>query len=753
MSASLELNFFYKTKNIDRYQLSFQKDIQIIKEGLLNSKIEIPESEFKYNKDKHQMSIKLFREKSDTNEEYYFNVYYGENAAYVQLDELHCYSYEIILRNIDNLHIRGSDNDFTKLDSMGNKDKKRLVLINYGPAFLIINEINLDLNQITKTNCIAHFPSNQLSELDFKTNKFIVKPMKNMEDYNYNFLLKNKDKYKEFAEELNSILECKESIYQKKIDEIKIRYNDLASYKFIYFIKAKEYLEKIFDINKNSSIEIFYNYFLLLFFYEQDELFKSQPEIAKNYINIIKNITNDIQKNPDISMFEKISAVNALILKIGKLENLNDLKNLNIKYYFYSKKFENSILDKVIKFFDKFIETLNEKSDVYQDLLFLDTGYGYYNHEKVYTYDLTNLEMLKPYLREIIPKFFIFCYMNDNSTSFITPEFYGIVFNEKFLIQNYKDMNEISLISYDKPINIQEPTMKEIYNDIAANIVIYLLMEMTEDKKYSLVEPGIDIPKKILNKENKLIELKYCKEKDKNNNMDVNSEYILSSNNNRGDSGNFLEFSYGKIGNDLLMKLLCQMKNKGKLIERADLFTDDVEKLKKFVILRMFLENNNINYDFINNMSIEDEIVKMESLVSNYKPKDNGIKVTEDKKRDKNEYLNKKRNAQQNLDNQEKPENKKPKLDLMNFIENIIIKKESENVKDNEENLSFNERIKGKTHKEVVEMSRKRVLKRFNFKYDENLRDNLIKTLKKLNSDDPYYNDLLIVIGDLRRIV
>ena len=31
--------------------------------------------------------------------------------------------------------------------------------------------------------------------------------MKNMEDYNYNFLLKNKDKYKEFAEELNSILE------------------------------------------------------------------------------------------------------------------------------------------------------------------------------------------------------------------------------------------------------------------------------------------------------------------------------------------------------------------------------------------------------------------------------------------------------------------------------------------------------------------------------------------------------------------
>ena len=36
------------------------------------------------------------------------------------------------------------------------------------------------------------------------------------------------------------------------------------------------------------------------------------------------------------------------------------------------------------------------------------------------------------------------------------------IFSEKFLIQNYDDINEIFLISYDKPINIQDPIMKVI---------------------------------------------------------------------------------------------------------------------------------------------------------------------------------------------------------------------------------------------------------------------------------------------------
>ena len=751
MSASIKLNFFYSVKNVDRYQFPFQSKVQDITKD--QDEVNIPDSVFKFRKDKVPMSIKLFETKLGLNKEFHFHIYYGKNSAYVQLDELLYNSFEIIFRNIENLHILGINTEFTELDTIGNNDKKRLVLINYTSFHLSINEIKIDLSQIIQKHCSDFSTSYQFSEIDFRENKFIVKPMKKIEEHNFDFLLEKKDRYKEFVEELNNVVESEESIYIKKIGEIANDYKDLLSYKFIFSNKTQEYLEKTFAKVKIFPLEIFYNYFLLVFFYEQQDFFAINRTVAVNYIYRIKNITDDIQENPDISMIEKIRAVNALFLTNSKLDNLKDLNNLNIKYYFYTNNFENSILDKVIKFIDTFIKTLNEKSVVYQNLSFLDGGYGYYNKEKVYAYDLINLEMLKSHLREIIPQIFIFFYMDDSSASFTAPEFYGIVFNEKYVLQNYENINGISLNSYDKPVNTQNKIIKEMHDDIAMNIVIYLFHEMMGHKKNSLAEPGTESPKKVINKENKLIELKYYKEKEQKSNKDDNSEYILTSNNNRGDSGHFLELSYGKIGYDLLMKLLCRMKNKGKLIERADLFTDDGEKLKKFVTLKKFIEDNKIEYDFINNLSIEDEIIKMETLVNNYKPIENEIKGIEDIKEDKNEFLNKKRNAEQNLEDQEKPGNKKPKLNLMNSNENIDPKKESGKDKDNDENLSFYERIKGKSHEEVVEMSRKRVLKRFNFKYDENLRYNLIKKAMELESDDPCFNDIFIVIGDLRKII
>ena len=98
MSTSLELNFFYTQKNINRYQFPFQKDKQEIKDTKVN--IEIPDSIFKYGKEKQQMSIKLFLNDSDNNIEHYFNIYYGKNSSYLNLDEFNNYSYEIMLLEI-----------------------------------------------------------------------------------------------------------------------------------------------------------------------------------------------------------------------------------------------------------------------------------------------------------------------------------------------------------------------------------------------------------------------------------------------------------------------------------------------------------------------------------------------------------------------------------------------------------------------------------------------------------------------------
>ena len=89
----------------------------------------------------------------------------------------------------------------------------------------------------------------------------------------------------------------------------------------------------------------------------------------------------------------------------------------------------------------------------------------------------------------------------------------------------------------------------------------------------------------------------------------------MSSNKNKGDSGHFLELSYGKVDNILITKLLYDMKNTGKLIFRPDLFVDSGKKLKDYVSLRKYLEKEKLNFYVNNNKTIEEEIEDMKSMI------------------------------------------------------------------------------------------------------------------------------------------
>ena len=763
MSVSIELHFFYKIKIIDRYQLSFQNTEQEIKNDKI--KIIIPDSIFKYGKDKAQMSIKLFKSKSNDKEDYYFNIYYGYNSAYIQLDELHSNSYEIIFMNLQNIQISQYGTEFTELDTNGNKDKKRLVLINYSPIYLNVNGIKLNLNKIIKDN-YADFSSSsaspntstyQLSEIDFKENKYIVKPFTLIEESNLKKIMDNKEKYVKFYDELDTLHCLKGDPYRAKLNEICEKYSDLPTYDFIKFNKTNEYLTKFIEENKSFSLDVFFGYFLYLYF--KGNLFDYINEktlIHCNFIFQITQVFDEIKEKKGIPMNEKIIALNALFLTNGKLNSVTDISNLNFKCYFRSEIFENSILDKVYKFLDNYIDELNEKSIVYENLLFLDGGYGYYNKEKVYTYDLTNLATLKSHLKELIPKILIFCYMDNNEVAFTAPEFCGIVINEKFILQNYRDKIAVSTMNYNKPITIESKDRKNMYNDITMNIVLDLIHEMMGHKKNSLAEPGTQSPKKIIIKK-KLIELKYYDEYNPNN-INDNSEYILTSDNGKGDSGHFLELSYGKIDNDLIIKLLFDMKNKGKLINRHDLFIDDGNKLKKFVSLRSFIEKNNIIFDLKNDMPIENEIEMMDKVVNNFKSEKGKIKIEsiegkikkiEEKKEEDNKYIAKKRNNKEDKEINYRDIEKNKKKKLLNSNSNLPPKK---NIYSNEI-FSLYERIKGKSKEEILKMSMKRVIEKFKFKKNEDLRSNMIEKLKELKPNDPYYYDLVFLIEDSRRIV
>lgn len=630
MSASIELNFFYFVQNIDRFQLSFQKDVQTINEE--KKIIPIPEYVFKHGKDKSHIIIKLFQINTNISNEYNFYVYYGKNKAYVQLDSLDTKTYEIILKSIKNLIISRKGKVFNELDSIENTNKQRLVLINYESTCISINGDIYDLNEIVQNNCDLIASSYQLSEIDLKNKKFIVKPFEPKDECNLDFLINNKEEYQKFAKDLDDLSFCKNMNYIKRINEIQKNYKKLVTYDSINFHKTKEYLDQLFKSKNIADIDLFYNFFKCIFFFDYINMFIDNRTMTHCFLEKIGEIFEEIKEKDSIPIYDKIKALNTLFFTNDKLKNIDELNQLNIKYYFTSEIVENSILDRVFKFLNKFIDNLNENSAVYENFLFLDGGHGYYNKELVYTYDLNNLKMLKLHLKELLPRIIIFCYMKNDEIAFVTPEFGGMVINEFHLLKNYQNKKDIGKIDYNYPY--EWAFTEEELNDISMNIVLNSLHENWGHGKYASVMNEIDSPKKIINKKNELIELKHIEEFKPNNNDD-NSEYILTSKKPKGVSGHFLELGYGKVDNILITNLLFNMKNKGKLINRPDLFTDTGETLKQYVFLRKSIENKNIEFNFNNDMSIEEEIKEMINLIDKFEKE-------EEKK--ENEILNVEKN-------------------------------------------------------------------------------------------------------------
>ena len=765
MAAVIELNFFYKIKNIDRYRLSFQNQIQYITEK--KTKINIPDKVFRYGRGKNKMKITLFKKNSDLKRDYDFHVYYGINRAYVQLDAFFNISYEIILRSIEMPEISIDNMMFDELDTMDNKDRKRLVLINFYSTFLKINNMNYDLTNITQANCKFASTSYQLSEIDAKSQKFIVKPIEELEECKLNFLIEKKEEYTKFGEDLNDLLYIeKYELYIDELSEMRKKYIDLSNYEFIYFNKLNVFLNEIFEENKDLTLKLFFDFFSCLYFFEYINNFIEMRTVTIYFINEIKLIFEEINDYKEISMSEKVRAINALFLITDKLEKITDLNSLKIKYYinrFFNidseennNKNDGYIMDKVVKFFEQYIEKINENSVVYDNFLFLNGGYGYYKNEKVYTYDMTNLEVLKSHLKDILPQILIFCYMENEEIAFTTPEFGGIVINEYNFLKKYKNELKSLRINYSSPSRQCEKLTLEQVNDIAMDIVLDLIHESLGHKKYLLAGQGILSPKKIIKKK-ELIELKYIKEYNPNNLNDKN-EYVLTSqkDKDKGDSGHFLELCYGKVDNTLITKLLFEMKNKGKLINRADLFTDNGETLKNYVSLRKYIEDKKLIFDFDNNMTIEEEINEMNSVINKYKKNqkiEEKIIISSSKEKnveEKSSFLAKKRNLEINKE-EEDYINKRRKYNLSDTDDIVEDKKEiSTNKKDNQ--FWSIEKLKNTSRQQIIEISKKRIKERFNFKFDESIRHNMIQKLKELDKDDPYYQDLIFLIGEYRII-
>ena len=211
---------------------------------------------------------------------------------------------------------------------------------------------------------------------------------------------------------------------------------------------------------------------------------------------------------------------------------------------------------------------------------------------------------------------------------------------------------------------------------------------------------------------------------------------ILTTRGDKGDSGHFLELSYNKFNNKLIMKLLLSLKNKGKLIKRPDLFIGNNKNLEKYVILRTIAEEKNISFSFDEKMSIEEDIKTMESKIdiNEYKKEKSEIEknneniiLFKNKNKGRTNYLNK--SIEENNENSSK----------------VQISVEEDEIEDEEEgDFEIDEDEDSEETKENKRI--KRILKRLNIKRDDNLPYNIERKLTESGLTQQDYYDLNYIL-------
>ena len=739
MSLGLDLIFFYFTsKKIKRFKLSFQEDIF----NIINDKMsfQIPENVFKHGKDKAVISIILY-DFSNKYQSFKFNLYYGKNVAYIQLDELSRRVFEIIFQNMKEIKIIKEKNEFKELDNLGNKDRERLTLINYENTNLEINGKVFDLWYIISNNSLEkNIESNQISILDLENNKFIVKPIKERSEYDINFLKTNKDLLRDFESEFNGLLSesdnCKnigEKIYEK--------YSIIKRSGSLDLNRDEDYLKEIFNNNNFLDIDLFWNYILCIFFLDnKDFIFKNTSSI-QYFINKLKEMVENLKNLNNLALYEKIRVIYSsfcVLFMRGKnpINKFVEIELLNLHYIVTNEKKENSIMDRCYKFYESFTNLITEESAIFQYLLLIDGGSGYYKEENVYAFDLKNLNMIKSHLNQIFPKIILFCNIKNGDVALTDSNCGGIVINEFYI-------TDIKNIDYNSSTLTQ--ITEEEKNDIAMNLFLDLIHEVPGHKKYALSEEGNISPQKIFNKNKKLITLRHKRDYVPN---DDENEYILTSDDNKykGDSGHYLELCYGKYQDQLIIEILRKMKNKGKLIKYPELFTDDGKKLYEYVSLRKQIEENKIEFNFNSELSIYDDISQMKKKLENI----NLNKNIENKIENIN-YLNKgkrHRDEKKNEDNNDdKNKNKRKKFEsnYLKLIDNEKIKGEKkQHENETEKNLSFEDVMYDR--KKRIEYAEMEIDKRFKIEKGPRIKSSLLKLQRELDPNDPVYKYVSILL-------
>ena len=391
MSEKPKLNLIFLTflvggNKIHSYRLSFDPKLYF----RLNPEKthEIPEEVFKFGKDKAIIYIIFYDSNDNELTTVKYPIYYCSiNTVYIEENYIkNGYNLEIDFKYSNNLSIKINDKEIKILDSIETKDRKKITLINFNTPRITANEEDINIiSEIEKCNVKSPMNFYRLSiNMKDPEMKKIVQPIKEMSSPNIHLLNESK-----------TILD---KFYKNIIELLKIENNDDYAKKYQNILK--KYIKKIkkveFDINKSIDylehyfkehpidFKIIFEYQIFCLFKDGKRKYKENQEFFKNIVNGMFQFYDKIKDEENIKLYDKIGLLSIIRNSYFLCQTINDLNELNLFYIISSKCAENSIIKKTKKMFDDFISQLSDESKLFEYLLNLDSGVGYYNNEKVY---------------------------------------------------------------------------------------------------------------------------------------------------------------------------------------------------------------------------------------------------------------------------------------------------------------------------------------------------------------------------------
>ena len=566
---------------------------------------EIPNDKFKGTNNSLCSEIELFN-KNKISKKCLINIYICRNIFQLYLSKLG-YTFEMIFLDYpDFLEIRKGGIGY-EFDDNGNSHRVRISLINYNNSMIDFNKFYFsplkycNYPDSVKTN---DYNSYQLSI--YSKNKVVSRPNElfNPSIDVENFYNKYNDEIKQSYDELMKILKKDkfeaddlQSIAKKKIS-INNHFNKLE------FHKSKSELEKAF--NDEKYVEFFYQILvhkLLICIKFKDS------EHLKEVLNNFHQFKVKLDSDKELHIYQKV---------FGLIQYNYIYRKYNCSNTIYIKTKDakkNSIIYQALEFFKGFISNLDEDSPAFFKLLEINSKYGYSNESAIYNFSLLNVEDIKEHLTELIPEVIYFFEQDTSTKAFVFSMTGTLGINKKYLFQNYKEMNLIE--NYDEK-------EKENAENISMIIARYLMHEECGHSKFrnkSGIKTGVSSPIKCISK-GKIKILTNLSNKEESDDL---IKIFPVDKNGKGDSGHYLETSFGKYKGRYIITYFDRLKDVGKLLKFPEYFVkkEKLEILGEYLFLKCHIELKNINlklYD-TSNLNLESEICLMYRLLEKEQPK------------------------------------------------------------------------------------------------------------------------------------